>query len=219
MSDLWRRYAGRFDELSLRERVMVSAAVMVALLALVYIAMIEPELKKQQRAAAATLQKQSEMRALDAQVQALIASRASDPDRERRERLAQLRGQLGELEARIGAEERRFTAPKEMRGVVEGVLARARGVALVEMKTLAVGTIAPKGEKGQETKERLIYRHGLELTVSGSYLDLLAYVRDLEALPTQLYWGDLNLDASLYPKVQMKLTVYTLSLDRAWLSV
>ncbi|MGH8739597.1 MAG: hypothetical protein ACREUN_01730 [Burkholderiales bacterium] len=214
MSDLWRRYAGKFDVLSLRERLMVSAAVMVALLALVYIGMIEPEIKKQQRAAAATLQKQSEMRALDAQVQALIASRASDPDRERRERLAQLRGELGELEKRIGAEERRFTAPAQMRGVVEGVLGRARGVALVEMKTLAVGTIAPK-----ETKERLIYRHGLELTVSGSYLDLLAYVRDLEALPTQLYWGELNLDASQYPKVQMKLTVYTLSLDRAWLSV
>jgi MSHA biogenesis protein MshJ len=94
------------------------------------------------------------------------------------------------------------------------VLGRARGVSLVEMKTLAVSTISPK-----ESKERLIYRHGLELTVAGSYLDLLAYVRDLEALPTQLYWGALNVDASQYPKVLMKVTVYTLSLDRAWLNV
>jgi MSHA biogenesis protein MshJ len=214
VSDLWRRGAARFDALSLRERVMVSAAAMVALLALVYTLMIEPEVAKQQRAAAAMLQKQSEMRALDAQVQALLAARAGDPDRARRERLAQLTGQLKELEARIGAEERRFTAPSQMRSVIEGVLGRARGVSLVEMKTLAVSTISPK-----ESKERLIYRHGLELTVAGSYLDLLAYVRDLEALPTQLYWGALNVDASQYPKVLMKVTVYTLSLDRAWLNV
>jgi MSHA biogenesis protein MshJ len=212
--DAWRRIAEKFDALSLRERAMVSAALMVALLALVYTMMLEPQLIQQRRAAGAMLQKQSEMRALDAQVQGLAASRSQDPERARRERLTQLRSELTELEARIVAEEKRFTAPSQMRGVVEGVLARSRGVALVEMKTLAVSTLAAK-----ESKERLIYRHGLELTVSGSYLDLLAYVRDLEALPTQLYWGALDLDASKHPKLLMKLTVYTLSLERAWLSV
>ena len=214
MNALWRRTAAKFDALSVRERVMVSAAVMVALLALVYTLMIEPELKKQQRSAAAMLQKQSEMRALDAQVQGLLAARAQDPDRARRERLAQLAGQVKELESSINAEERRFTRPAQMRGVVEGVLGRARGVELVELKTLAVTTLSAK-----ESKDRVIYRHGLELTVAGSYLDLLAYLRALEALPTQLYWGALSIDASKYPQVRMTLTVYTLSLDRAWLNV
>lgn len=214
MSELWRRYAGKFDALTLRERIMVSAAAMVAVLALAYTLLIEPEVKAQRRTAAALLQKQSEMRALDAQVQALLAARAEDPDRARRERLAQVTSALQQLEARIADEERRFTAPSQMRGVIEGVLARSRGVALVEMKTLAVTTLDAK-----QSKERLVYRHGLEVTVAGSYLDLLAYVRDLEALPTQLYWGALNVDASQYPKVLMKATLYTLSLDRAWLNV
>lgn len=214
MSELWRRASAKFDGLSLRERAMVSAAALVALLALAYTLMIEPEALKQRRAAAAMLQKQSEMRALDAQLQALSGARAQDPAQQPRERLAQLTRQLHELEARIASEERRFTAPAQMRGVIESVLGRSRGVALVEMKTLPVTTLAPK-----EAKERRIYRHGLELTVSGSYLDLLAYVRDLEALPTQLYWGGLNVDGAQYPKVLMKLTVYTLSLDRAWLNV
>jgi MSHA biogenesis protein MshJ len=214
VSQLWRRTAEKFESLNLRERMLVSAAIMVALLALAYTMLLEPELLGKKRAAAAMLQKHSEMRALDAQVQALAASRAQDPQRARRERLAQLRGELADVEARILTEERRFTAPSQMRGVVEGVLARSRGVALVEMKTLAVTTLAAK-----EAKERLVYQHGVELTVSGSYLDLLAYLRDLEALPTPLYWGALDLDASKYPKLLMKLTVYTLSLERAWLSV
>lgn len=215
MTALWRKYSGKFDELTLRERVMVSAAALVALLALAYTLLLEPQIALQRRAAAATLQKQSELRALDAQLQSLIAARAQDPDRARRERLAVLARELAELDGRMAAEERRFTRPSQMRGVIEGVLGRSRGVSLVQMKTLAVSTLTPKDSK----ETRVIYRHGLEITVSGGYLDLLAYVRDLEALPTQLYWGALELDATQHPKLVMKLTVYTLSLERAWLNV
>ena len=223
MKQLWERYAGRYDALSARERIMVFAAVLVAVVALCYVMMIEPELQKQRRTSTNILQKHSEMKAFEAQVTKLIASRANDPDRADRERLGQLRAQLTELDARIRAEERKFTAPAQMRGVIEGLLGRSRGIALVELKTLATTTLEtpkPKNAKPDAGKtERLIYRHGVELTVTGSYLDLLAYVRELERLPTQLYWGGLELDAAAYPRVSMKLTVYTLSLDRAWLSV
>lgn len=230
MKALWERYAAKYDALSLRERGMVFAAAMVAVLAIAYTMMIEPEIVKQRRASAAILQKQSEMKAFEAQVTKIIGSRANDPDRADRERLAQVRSQLNALEARVSAEERKFTAPSQMRAVVEGLLGRSRGVALVELKTLPTATIeelpksqAPKAKPPAKAapaaSERLIYRHGVELTVTGSYLDLLAYVRDLERLPTQLYWGGLALDATEYPRVSMKLTLYTLSLDPAWLSV
>lgn len=216
MKDQWRRYAGRFDALTLRERVAVFAAAMVALLALAYTLMIEPQVNTQKRLSGAILQKHSEMKAFEAQVGKMLAGRAQNPGGSERERLAKLRAELAALEGRIAAEERKFTAPSQMRGLVEGLLGRNRGVALVEMKTLAADTLAASKPAAAE---RLIYRHGVELTVSGAYLDLLAYARDLERLPSQLYWGGLELDAMSYPKVSMKLRVYTLSLDPAWLSV
>jgi MSHA biogenesis protein MshJ len=233
VSGLWQRYAGRFNALSLRERVMVFAAVMVAVLALGYTLAIEPQLLKQKRLAGSILQKHSEMKAVEAQVGKLLAGRGPDAGRSERQRLERTRAELAELEARIRAEERKFTEPARMRRVIEGLLARNRGVALEEMKTLAADTIAAaaatnataaaaaatKPAAKPAAGERLIYRHGVELRVSGSYLDLLAYARDLEKLPSQLYWGALELDAAAYPKVSMKLTVYTLSLDPAWLSV
>jgi MSHA biogenesis protein MshJ len=233
VSELWKRYAGRIDALSLRERVMVFSAAMVAVLALGFELMVAPEIAKQKRLSIAMTQKNTEMRAFEAQLAKLLATRQQDPDRAERERLAKLKGELGVLEARVSAEERKFTAPAQMRTVVEGLLRRARGVQLVEMKTLAVSTVTsskagakppakPPAEKVAERPpgaERLIYRHGLELTVSGSYLELLAYARELEQLPSQLYWGVLHVDAAGYPRVVMKLTVYTLSLDPTWLSV
>ena len=228
MSELWQRHAGRFNALTLRERVMVFAAVMVAAVALGHTLAIEPQLVRQKRLSSAMLQKSSEMKAFEVQLEKLVGTGQGDAGRAERERLARARVELSALESRIQAQERRFTAPAQMRRVVEGLLARNRGVALEEMKTLAVETVTAGAPSASAAKaaatppgpsEPRIYRHGLQLTVSGSYLDLLAYARDLEKLPSQLYWDRVAIDAAAYPKVVMKLTVYTLSLDPAWLSV
>lgn len=225
MKELWQRIAGRFDGLALRERVFVFAALMVATAAAGYTLMIEPQVVRHKRLAGAILQKHSEMKGFEAQLAKLLEGRGPDAGRSELERLARMRAELAALNARIAGEERRFTTPAQMRAVIEGLLARNRSVSLVEMRSLAAEGIAPgaKPPAGTPVKpaagERLIYRHGVELVVRGSYLDLLAYARDLERLPSQLYWGALALDAAAYPKVSMKLVVYTLSLDPAWLSV
>ena len=49
--------------------------------------------------------------------------------------------------------------------------------------------------------------------------DLVAYLVDLEQLPWRMYWGSVNLSAQTYPISRLTLTVYTLSLDKTWLSV
>jgi MSHA biogenesis protein MshJ len=162
---------------------------------------------------------------LQAQITALLQGHRIDPNVAARARLQALKGELAGLDREIAGEERKFTSPSQMRGVIEGMLARNRGVKLVDLKTLPVSSIedqrAGAAEKApaKPVPGRLVYRHGMELTVAGGYLDLLAYVADLERLPTQLYWGALDMDASAYPRLAMKLTVYTLSLERAWMNV
>jgi len=64
-----------------------------------------------------------------------------------------------------------------------------------------------------------VFRHGVELTLAGSYLDLYAYLSALEGLQTQLYWGRAEMSVAEYPVATLKLTVYTLSFDQAWLVV
>ena len=65
----------------------------------------------------------------------------------------------------------------------------------------------------------LLYRHGVELTLRGSYLDMVDYMHALETLPTQLFWGRAQLDADAYPNVRLTLTLYTLSLDQKWMKL
>ena len=64
-----------------------------------------------------------------------------------------------------------------------------------------------------------IYRHGVELTLEGSYTDLVAYLLAIEALPQRLLFGQLQLKVEDYPRVQMTLRLYTLSLDPRWVAL
>lgn len=65
----------------------------------------------------------------------------------------------------------------------------------------------------------LLYRHGVEITVRGSYLDMIDYMNALEGLPTQLFWGGARLEVEDYPVSRLTLTLYTLSLDEKWLKL
>ena len=67
--------------------------------------------------------------------------------------------------------------------------------------------------------DELLYRHGVEVQVQGSYLDMINYMAALEHLPTQLFWGKVKLDADHYPDARLSLTLYTLSLDQKWMKL
>lgn len=65
----------------------------------------------------------------------------------------------------------------------------------------------------------LLYRHGVEIVLQGSYLDMINTMQALEALPVQLFWGGARLDAQQYPEARLTLTLYTLSLDEQWIKL
>lgn len=64
-----------------------------------------------------------------------------------------------------------------------------------------------------------LYRHGVELELEGSYGELLAYLRAIEALPQRVLWGGVALKVVQHPTAVMTLRVYTLSRERHWLEI
>ena len=234
MKRLWQQYLSRMEAASLRERVMVFAAAAVAVIALASSVLIEPELAKQRRLSKEVEQRQGEIRKMQDQLQAMVAARRADPDQVTRKQVDALRGRVAELDAKLKEEQRKFVPPERIGALLEELLGRNRRLQLVDMRTLPVSSIDPAAPTQKPAAEKAgaekpaaakpaapgtIYRHGVEITLSGSYLDLLTYLRDLEKLPSQMYWGRMELAVAAYPKVTLKLSVYTMSLDLAWLIV
>ena len=240
MKRLWKRYVERMDAASLRERVMVFAATAVALVALLNAALIEPQLTVQRKLAREITLRQGEIKTLQEQLQKVALARQADPDKLNRDKLETLKRQVSEIEAKLVVEQRKFAPPEQVGKLLEEMLSRNRKLQLVDLRTLPVATLsrfagesekpaaqkpaadkpaAQKPAPGTPAAGGQIYRHGVEITVSGSYLDLLEYLKDLEKLPSQMYWGRLELSVAAHPKVNLKLSVYTLSLDPAWMVV
>lgn len=216
MKDLLARYAERIDNATLRERVMVFAAAALVLVVTLNAALIAPLRAKQQRLGAEIAQKEKELRIVQTELQRLARVRDSDPDARNRGKAAELRTQLAELDTQIAAEQRRFTSPQRMRAVLEEMLERNKRLRLLDLKTLPVKELTIARPQGGPHR---VYRHGVEVTVAGRYLDIYAYLKSLEDTPSQLYWGRAEMSVADYPVSTLKVTVYTLSFDQAWLVV
>lgn len=214
MNAVLQRYVERIDNATLRERALLFAAAALILIFMVNAVLLKPLRDTQRRLGAELAQREVELRTVQAELQRLARTRTVDPDARNRARIAELRAELAGLDAKIAAEQRRFTSPQRMRAVLEEMLGRNQRLRLLDLKTLPVTDLSSRGQAG-----RRVFRHGVELTLAGGYLELHAYLKALEGLSTQLYWGRADLSVTEYPVATLKLTVYTLSLDQAWLVV
>lgn len=209
------RYAERIDSATLRERAMIFIACAALLAFLAYSMVLQPARVKQQRLVAKIQVDQVELNKLRTSIQGSMRAATQDPDVGIRARETALRETLAQLNARVAQEQRRFTAPENMRAVLEEILERNRRLTLVDLHTLPATSLSVRGAVGTPG----LYRHGLMVTVSGSYGDLHDYLKALERLPTQIYWGRAEFEVTSHPAITLKLTVYTVSFDRAWLIV
>lgn len=89
------------------------------------------------------------------------------------------------------------------------------GVTLVQLKTLPVKALLPSNtaRKADHTSATpaALYRHGVEIEVRGSYLDLLAYAQSLESQAPGLLWSDMQLSTLTFPQSSLRLTLYSVS--------
>ncbi len=215
MKAAFKRFAERIDNATLRERALLFGAAALALVFLVNTILIDP-LRARQRVLGGEINRQEgELRIVQSELQRLVRAQEADPDALNRKRATELRAELAALESSLVQEQRRFTSPQRMREVLEEMLERNKGLRLVDLRTLPISDLSAL----QGPAARRIYRHGVELTLSGSYLELYAYLSALERSPTQLYWGKVDMQVAGYPVATLKLTVYTLSLEQAWLVV
>ena len=239
MTQMWQQWINRLDALSERERVLIFVAGLAVVVAFAYAAGIEPALKQRKLLSARMLDQQAQIIAADAQKQALAHTLAKDPDAPLREQIAGKQRELADLDSQLAGLQRTLIGPEQMAAVLQQLIGPERGVRLVSLRNLPAAPLLDKedtpaaadkptdkapaaADKAPAAVDKAmaphVFKHGVEVVVEGSYASLLAYVARLEGQPWQVYWGKTVLSAD-YPKVVVALTLYTLSLDRAWLVV
>jgi MSHA biogenesis protein MshJ len=228
----WQHWSGLFNARSLRERVLIAAASVAVVVLLLDSVLLNP-LAVQQKRLSAQL---SEARTAIKTGEMLIAANngQADPDEVKRRYRDELRKQIAEMDSRLQGLQKQLVPPDQVVKLLEGVLMKERGLTLVSLRKLPVqryqtsgAQAKPAGPAAQPVPgrdaagaaDRSIFQHSFEVSVEGSYGELYGYLTRLEALPWQLFWGKVTLDAGAHPKLRLTLTLHTLSLNKAWLVV
>lgn len=227
MSASWRKVTARFDALQARERKLVALAILGGSLLIGYAFLIGPALERASLAERNSADARAQLANLQAQVIELQAPQRN-PDVAARVELDSLKLKLATIASRLDVMESSLVPPQRMAGLLEEMIGRRNGVRLLSLKTLPASPVLERksaGEDKQKTANRTdsptdgLFKHGVEIKLEGSYLDLLAYLERLEQAQLKLLWSNVALSTDRYPKLVLTLTVYSLSLDKTWLIV
>jgi MSHA biogenesis protein MshJ len=218
----WKMVRDRIDRMTLRERIIFLAAAIGVVFLLIDTLLVSPVLVKRKAALEQHARQELELRSIGTRLQALARSTPQDPDSLNRARIAELNAKLAALDADIKSQSALVISAERMRAVLQQLLASRPGLELVELKTLPQSVITTGRDgspAGSAVPSAAIYKHGVQLSVRGRYLDLLAYLKSIEQMPVRLYWDKLDAVVVEHPMMLMHITLYTVSLDKAWMQV
>lgn len=233
MKQQWQRLAAKLDTRNPRERALIFVMALVVAASLLNTLMLDPVLAKKKKALQEVAAQQEQLQTLHNQIQVTMSGGKIDPDAPTRIQLAGLEQKLAQSHSALQSVQQSLVPPDKMAHLLGDVLTQNVGLKLVSLKTLPVGSVLDAPANVPVTKQAAqekvaeapavtgpaIYKHGVEITVSGSYAELTHYLDTLEKLPWQMYWGKAELRVEEHPRITLTITLYTLSMDKIWLSV
>ena len=236
LKERWRKLAAKVDALSLRERVMTFGAMAALIIFLLFSLVLNPLFAKQKLLNETMATDQQMIAGIDAEILLKISGNGIDPDAHDRQALERLRQEVTRLTNTLRTAQGGLVPPDRIVLLLERLLKQQPRLRLVSLKTLpsvpvagatanagaastALSATPPPASAPAIKSSPLLYRHGVEVVLRGSYIDMVNYMEALEAMPTRVFWGDASLVVEQYPNASLRLTLFTLSLDDKWISL
>lgn len=215
----WQQWSERVEAYSLRERVLLLLCVLAVIVGLWQWLFELPqeqarEQLMQQRQALA-----NDMKAQQAQLEALMSSgQESGAIKE----LASLQAERDALDESLASLSQGLISADQLPEILQEVLVSTTKLKLRRVRTLPVEELpltATDTASEATAQQTGVYRHSVELEVTGNYAETLAFLRRLERLPWRFYWDRLDYEVVDYPDGDIRLKVYTLSAEEGLLGV
>lgn len=230
MMKWWRPYADKIDALTQRERTVVFIAVVISVAFIANLLMIEPLVVQKTALANRMTQQRAELQRLRTDILEMQRKLAV-PNAANLSRRDGIRQQIGDIDASLKDMQHSLVPAQSMKSVLQEVLARNPRLQLISMRTLPVAPLVERRDKPEDSAtvaklrdkvavtETGVFKHGVQITLAGNYGDMYDYLARLEKMPWRMFWSRASLSAGNYPHLTMTVTIYTLSLDKAWLVV
>lgn len=206
----------KYQHITLREQLLVLLCGLVAVVLFTYTLLIGPVIESANKLDKSANIISKEITGLSEQVSQLSVKLEADPDAPINARVQALQEQIQKINQQLAEQTKNLVPANKMAGVLESVLADSKGLRLVELQSIAPVAILMDDKENQQTG---LYRHGVALEFEGSYFDIQGYLTKLESLPWQFYWKKFDYLVAEYPTATVKLEIYTLSTNKAFIGI
>ena len=203
----------RIDNLELRERILLLAAVVVVMFLLVDTLILQPTLKAQQVAKQQIVDAEVKLNRLRQGAQLLSYQSDSDLTLSRQQTRDELASKLAELDDRIISQLGALVEPAQAAQVLEQLLSSHPGLKLTTLN--ATAEPLEDLEIEQQSEAPGLARYQLDMVVQGGYMDLLNYLQSLENMPWKFFWQQVDFQATEHPHAETRLQLYTLGAQDA----
>ena len=211
MKQQWQQLSARVVAMSLRERWLILLAGAALLLMPAYSLLLEPTWLAYQSQIARSQELATTIAQLQLENQSRQQALLLDPNQPVREQQQQLTQQLVQLDAQLKDQTLDLIPAERMPGLLEQMLASSGRLRLISLTSL------PPKPLLDDPEQNLLFQHGIQLRLQGSYFDIFQYLRALEGLPEHFYWRRLNYQVEQYPQASIELELYTLSSSKEFI--
>jgi MSHA biogenesis protein MshJ len=198
MKAFWTLQARRINALTLRERAIMFVSLAVAMAALADALVLSPQGAEQKALAKKMRQQTTELDGLRSQLVAGTVAAGTDTPQGR---LQQLRSERQAVDEQI--RQRAGSASARLPDLLGQVLKRHD-----RLTVLRLATAAPR--PASELEPGALQMLGVDLSLAGSYLDLVAYLAEIENTLPGVRWSELQIN-SAEPTPVLKVRVYLLT--------
>ena len=228
MKDKWLLIKEKVNALTLRERSILFATLLVVVVFVWLQLVFLPWESKQKSLNGSISQAQQDIASSSEQLAVLAEQLQKNPNDPLREEGLRLNSELDKLGAQIEQKLAHLMAPQQMAAAMQEVLSHYSGMTLVSAKNLPVQALE-LGDRGAaessdedvepaEDSQAVVFSHGFEMKLEGRFFQALELIQRLEKMKG-FYWHTIDYQVERYPNAVITIQLTTLSLEEEWIGV
>lgn len=243
MSPFWQNYSEKFQAITPREQVLVLLSGVVAITFILYSLFIDENSVRADTFTHDIKRVEANIKAKQQTITIFEQALLEDPNKAVNDQIAQYENKLGQIDTALLTLTSDLIDPIQMRFALIELLQLQKGVSLLAFDVIPAQSVsmAPTLDKNEtdsirdsaqgtssenivndkttEVSSLTLYKHGIKLTLSGSYFQLRDYLSKLEQLKWTFFWHKFDYKLKQYPESVLEVELYSLSTKREFIGV
>lgn len=203
-----------FDSISKRERMILIITVTVAIIYSWDNFFYQPLQIQKKSLSIELLSLQSNIQEQEILASTITTKGNVDPNLVKQKKLAKIKLEIKSLKEQLEVGVKQFVPAENMAQALQQILNQNKNLTLIKLETLPVAALLDTPEQ-----KPWLFKHALNITITGSYFETLDYLKSLESLAWHINWNSIDYQVDDYPLAITTFQIYTLSFEEQWLGL